>query len=82
MLELTELELRHQEAPDLQSEKTTPGQPWTPGLTQLLEASFTDLHGGSTTNLQLLFLWGYTTIFNEVYVSQYCPAHPKTLPSH
>lgn len=56
VLELTDLDLRHQEAPDLQSEKATPGQPWTPGLTQLLEASFTDLHGGSTTDLQLWFL--------------------------
>ncbi|XP_037531173.1 autophagy-related protein 2 homolog A [Nematolebias whitei] len=45
VLELTELELRHQEAPDLQSEQAAPGQPWTPSLTQLLEASFTDLHG-------------------------------------
>uniref|UniRef100_A0A8C4NVQ3 Autophagy related 2A n=1 Tax=Dicentrarchus labrax TaxID=13489 RepID=A0A8C4NVQ3_DICLA len=45
VLELTELELKHQEAPDLQSEQTTPGQPWAPCLTQLLEASFTDLHG-------------------------------------
>uniref|UniRef100_A0A8C4I1B1 Autophagy related 2A n=1 Tax=Dicentrarchus labrax TaxID=13489 RepID=A0A8C4I1B1_DICLA len=44
VLELTELELKHQEAPDLQSEQTTPGQPWAPCLTQLLEASFTDLH--------------------------------------
>ncbi|KAI3351666.1 hypothetical protein L3Q82_020500 [Scortum barcoo] len=45
VLELTELELKHQEAPDLQSEQTAPGQPWAPCLTQLLEASFTDLHG-------------------------------------
>uniref|UniRef100_A0A8P4K1U6 Autophagy related 2A n=1 Tax=Dicentrarchus labrax TaxID=13489 RepID=A0A8P4K1U6_DICLA len=50
VLELTELELKHQEAPDLQSEQTTPGQPWAPCLTQLLEASFTDLHGGNTHN--------------------------------
>lgn len=47
VLELTELELKHQEAPDLQSEQTAPGQPWAPCLTQLLEASFTDLHGGN-----------------------------------
>ncbi|XP_068614339.1 autophagy-related protein 2 homolog A-like [Brachionichthys hirsutus] len=45
VLELTELVLKHQEAPDLQREQTYPGQPWTPCLTQLLEASFTDLHG-------------------------------------
>uniref|UniRef100_A0A3Q2ZNR7 Autophagy related 2A n=1 Tax=Kryptolebias marmoratus TaxID=37003 RepID=A0A3Q2ZNR7_KRYMA len=45
VLELMELELKHQEAPDLQSEQAVPGQPWTPCLTQLLEASFTDLHG-------------------------------------
>ena len=48
VLELMELELKHQEAPDLQSEQTAPGQPWAPCLTQLLEASFTDLHGGNT----------------------------------
>lgn len=48
VLEMTEFELKHQEAPDLQSEQTTPGQPWAPCLTQLLEASFTDLHGGNT----------------------------------
>lgn len=48
VLELTELVLKHQEAPDLQNEQTTPGQPWAPCLTQLLEASFTDLHGGNT----------------------------------
>uniref|UniRef100_A0A673AS39 Autophagy related 2A n=1 Tax=Sphaeramia orbicularis TaxID=375764 RepID=A0A673AS39_9TELE len=45
VLELTELELKHQEAPDLQGDQVTPGQPWAPCLTQLLEASFTDLHG-------------------------------------
>uniref|UniRef100_A0A4W6EYW7 Autophagy related 2A n=1 Tax=Lates calcarifer TaxID=8187 RepID=A0A4W6EYW7_LATCA len=45
VLELMELELKHQEAPDLQGGQTTPGQPWAPCLTQLLEASFTDLHG-------------------------------------
>ncbi|KAK5601806.1 hypothetical protein CRENBAI_020163, partial [Crenichthys baileyi] len=45
VLELTELELKHQEAPDLKSECLTPGQPWGPCLTQLLEASFTDMHG-------------------------------------
>uniref|UniRef100_A0A8C2XJ07 Autophagy related 2A n=1 Tax=Cyclopterus lumpus TaxID=8103 RepID=A0A8C2XJ07_CYCLU len=45
VLELCQLELKHQEAPDLQSEQTAPGQPWAPCLTQLLEASFTDLHG-------------------------------------
>ncbi|KAE8285828.1 Autophagy-related protein 2-like protein A [Larimichthys crocea] len=45
VLELTELVLKHQEAPDLQNEQTAPGQPWAPCLTQLLEASFTDLHG-------------------------------------
>uniref|UniRef100_A0A3Q3LIC3 Autophagy related 2A n=1 Tax=Labrus bergylta TaxID=56723 RepID=A0A3Q3LIC3_9LABR len=45
VLELTELELKHQEAPDLQTEQNAPGQPWAPCLTQLLEASFTDLHG-------------------------------------
>ncbi|KAM9377347.1 autophagy-related protein 2 homolog A [Pholidichthys leucotaenia] len=45
VLELMELELRHKEAPDLQSEQATLGQPWAPCLTQLLEASFTDLHG-------------------------------------
>ncbi|KAJ0002898.1 hypothetical protein NQD34_008047 [Periophthalmus magnuspinnatus] len=44
VLELAELEVKHQEAPDLQ-EQTVPGQPWAPSLTQLLEASFTDLHG-------------------------------------
>ncbi|XP_038142463.1 autophagy-related protein 2 homolog A [Cyprinodon tularosa] len=42
VLELTELELKHQEAPDLQSEQSAPGQPC---LTQLLEATFTDMHG-------------------------------------
>ncbi|KAM8909877.1 autophagy-related protein 2 homolog A [Spinachia spinachia] len=45
VLELCQLELKHQEAPDLQSGQTAPGQPWAPCLTQLLEASFTDLHG-------------------------------------
>lgn len=47
VLELAELELKHQEAPDLQSqsEPAVPGQPLAPCLTQLLEASFTDLHG-------------------------------------
>ncbi|XP_047441149.1 autophagy-related protein 2 homolog A [Mugil cephalus] len=45
VLELTELELKHQEAPDLQSEQAASGQPWAPCLTQLLEACFTDLHG-------------------------------------
>ncbi|KAF7667614.1 hypothetical protein LDENG_00053510 [Lucifuga dentata] len=45
VLELTELELKHQEAPDLQGEQDAPGQLWAPCLTQLLEASFTDLHG-------------------------------------
>ncbi|XP_012721537.2 autophagy-related protein 2 homolog A [Fundulus heteroclitus] len=45
VLELTDLELKHQEAPDLQSEQPAPGQPWAPCLTQLLEASFTDMHG-------------------------------------
>lgn len=44
-MEFTDLELKHQEAPDLQSEQNNTGQPWTPCLTQLLEASFTDLHG-------------------------------------
>lgn len=48
VLELTELELKHKEAPDLQGEQATPGQPWAPCLTQLLEASFTDLHGENT----------------------------------
>uniref|UniRef100_A0A7N6AWN5 Autophagy related 2A n=1 Tax=Anabas testudineus TaxID=64144 RepID=A0A7N6AWN5_ANATE len=43
VLELTELELKHQEAPDLQVDQTTAGQPGAPCLTQLLEASFTDL---------------------------------------
>uniref|UniRef100_A0A672GF63 Autophagy related 2A n=1 Tax=Salarias fasciatus TaxID=181472 RepID=A0A672GF63_SALFA len=39
VLELTELELKHQEAPDLQSqsEPAVPGQPPAPCLTQLLE---------------------------------------------
>uniref|UniRef100_A0A8C2XSE6 Autophagy related 2A n=1 Tax=Cyclopterus lumpus TaxID=8103 RepID=A0A8C2XSE6_CYCLU len=50
VLELCQLELKHQEAPDLQSEQTAPGQPWAPCLTQLLEASFTDLHGGNPHN--------------------------------
>ncbi|CAG5990205.1 unnamed protein product [Menidia menidia] len=45
VLELTELELKHQEAPDLQSEQAIPGLLGAPCLTQLLEASFTDLHG-------------------------------------
>ncbi|XP_034036800.1 autophagy-related protein 2 homolog A isoform X2 [Thalassophryne amazonica] len=45
VLELTELELKHQEAPNLQPEQTVPGQTWAPCLTQLLQASFTDLHG-------------------------------------
>uniref|UniRef100_A0A4W6EXW8 Autophagy related 2A n=1 Tax=Lates calcarifer TaxID=8187 RepID=A0A4W6EXW8_LATCA len=35
VLELMELELKHQEAPDLQGGQTTPGQPWAPCLTQL-----------------------------------------------
>lgn len=50
VLELTELELKHQEAPDLQSEQPAPGQLSAPCLTQLLEASFTDLHGESKHN--------------------------------
>lgn len=45
VLELTELELKHQEAPDLQSQQPAPGQQWGPCLTQLLEASFIDMHG-------------------------------------
>uniref|UniRef100_A0A8C5E3R7 Autophagy related 2A n=1 Tax=Gouania willdenowi TaxID=441366 RepID=A0A8C5E3R7_GOUWI len=45
VLELSELELKHQEAPDLQSEQSETRFPWAPCLTQLLEASFTDLHG-------------------------------------
>eukprot|EP00066_Takifugu_rubripes_P019546 XP_011608812.1 PREDICTED: autophagy-related protein 2 homolog A [Takifugu rubripes] len=45
VMEFTDLELKHQEAPDLQSEQNNTGQPWAPCLTQLLEASFTDLHG-------------------------------------
>ncbi|XP_061581548.1 autophagy-related protein 2 homolog A [Cololabis saira] len=45
VLELMELELKHQEAPDLQSNQAGQGQPGSPCLTQLLEASFTDLHG-------------------------------------
>lgn len=48
-MEFTELELKHQEAPDLQSEPSNPGQPWAPCLTQLLEASFADLHGRKTS---------------------------------
>uniref|UniRef100_A0A673AS45 Autophagy related 2A n=1 Tax=Sphaeramia orbicularis TaxID=375764 RepID=A0A673AS45_9TELE len=35
VLELTELELKHQEAPDLQGDQVTPGQPWAPCLTQI-----------------------------------------------
>ncbi|XP_056139851.1 autophagy-related protein 2 homolog A isoform X2 [Lampris incognitus] len=45
VLELTNLELKHQEAPDLQGEQAAPGKPLSPCLTQLLEASFTDMHG-------------------------------------
>ncbi|RVE67358.1 hypothetical protein OJAV_G00102230 [Oryzias javanicus] len=45
VLELSELELKHQEAPDLQNHQAALGQPLVPCLTQLLEASFTDLHG-------------------------------------
>ncbi|XP_041845733.1 autophagy-related protein 2 homolog A [Melanotaenia boesemani] len=45
VLELMDLELKHQEAPDLQGEQTVPGHPRAPCLTQLLEACFTDLHG-------------------------------------
>nr|XP_057915994.1 autophagy-related protein 2 homolog A isoform X2 [Doryrhamphus excisus] len=45
VLELTDLVLKHQEAPDLQREQPCPGQLTAPSLTQLLEASFTDLHG-------------------------------------
>ena len=51
VLELMELELKHQEAPDLQNNQANQGQPGSPCLTQLLEASFTDLHGESTCNL-------------------------------
>ncbi|XP_059918225.1 autophagy-related protein 2 homolog A [Gadus macrocephalus] len=49
VLELSDLELRHQEAPDLQGEPRAqpPGQPPAEAhcLTQLLEASFSDLLG-------------------------------------
>ncbi|KAM8848900.1 autophagy-related protein 2 homolog A [Synchiropus picturatus] len=45
VLEFSELEVKHQEAPDLQTEQPAAGQPFAPCLTQLLEASFTDLHG-------------------------------------
>ncbi|CAL8328091.1 unnamed protein product [Gadus morhua 'NCC'] len=49
VLELSDLELRHQEAPDLQGEQRAqpPGQPPAEAhcLTQLLEASFSDLQG-------------------------------------
>uniref|UniRef100_A0A8C5EBN1 Autophagy related 2A n=1 Tax=Gouania willdenowi TaxID=441366 RepID=A0A8C5EBN1_GOUWI len=53
VLELSELELKHQEAPDLQSEQSETRFPWAPCLTQLLEASFTDLHvrGGEAQGL-------------------------------
>lgn len=47
VLELMDLELQHQEAPDLQKEQTSTGTTCAPCLTQLLEASFTDLHGGN-----------------------------------
>uniref|UniRef100_A0A8D3C911 Autophagy related 2A n=1 Tax=Scophthalmus maximus TaxID=52904 RepID=A0A8D3C911_SCOMX len=53
VLELMELELKHQEAPDLQGGQTIPGQPWAPCLTQLLEASFTDLHGGNKISVHV-----------------------------
>ncbi|KAM6953685.1 autophagy-related protein 2 homolog A [Aplochiton taeniatus] len=47
VLELCDLELRHQEGPDIQAEPSWAGsgQPPGPSLTQLLEASFSDLHG-------------------------------------
>lgn len=51
VLELTELELQHQEAPDLQKEHMNTGHLGAPCLTQLLEASFTDLHGGDVNFL-------------------------------
>lgn len=54
VLELTELELQHQEAPDLQREHTNTGHLGAPCLTQLLEASFTDLHGGNVNFLQAM----------------------------
>lgn len=53
MLELTELELQHQEAPDLQKEQPSAGHPGAPCLTQLLEASFTDLHGWNEILLRI-----------------------------
>lgn len=55
-MEFTELELKHQEAPDLQSEPNNTGQPWAPCLNQLLEASFTDLHGRNTSTEKELTL--------------------------
>ena len=55
VLELSDLELRHQEAPDLQGEPRTqpPGQSRAeaPCLTQLLEASFSDLQGQGSVGL-------------------------------
>ncbi|XP_061756190.1 autophagy-related protein 2 homolog A [Nerophis ophidion] len=45
VLELSDLVLKHQEAPDLQIEQPCQGQLSAQCLTQLLEASFTDLHG-------------------------------------
>uniref|UniRef100_A0A665XDY6 Autophagy related 2A n=1 Tax=Echeneis naucrates TaxID=173247 RepID=A0A665XDY6_ECHNA len=65
VLELMELELKHQEAPDLQGGQAIPGQPWAPCLTQLLEASFTDLHGGTTLLFTLLPL--FLPVIHENY---------------
>uniref|UniRef100_A0A665XFJ7 Autophagy related 2A n=1 Tax=Echeneis naucrates TaxID=173247 RepID=A0A665XFJ7_ECHNA len=73
VLELMELELKHQEAPDLQGGQAIPGQPWAPCLTQLLEASFTDLHGGTTLLFTLLPL--FLPVIHENYSLKYTDCH-------
>uniref|UniRef100_A0A667ZJS7 Autophagy related 2A n=1 Tax=Myripristis murdjan TaxID=586833 RepID=A0A667ZJS7_9TELE len=81
VLELTELELKHQEAPDLQGERVTPGQPLAPCLTQLLEASFTDLHGKMSLKSAFTFwatLGGLAQDLAATFYESHCELHEKT----
>lgn len=68
-MEFTDLELKHQEAPDLQSEQNNTGQPWAPCLTQLLEASFTDLHGRNLSAKKEPYCFGLLGCFIAQLIS-------------
>uniref|UniRef100_A0A673VRN4 Autophagy related 2A n=1 Tax=Salmo trutta TaxID=8032 RepID=A0A673VRN4_SALTR len=53
VLELCDLDIRSQEGPDLQPDPHAPPGPSHGSLTQLLEASFSDMHGEEHTHTQL-----------------------------